>query len=112
MVTSASALSRVCFKVLGRRRRNHEKPHRKRPCRLGWSRPLRSNSWPSVSVPSSSLARASDHPPTVISPPPSFPLFIVGRRLIKRCDKEQKQDGEELRKKDHDGYPSRECCCC
>src|SRR5262249_52567704 len=73
---------------------------------------LRSSSWPSVNVPSSSLARASDHPLAVISPPPSFPLFIVGRILIKRCDKEQKQDGEELRKKDHDGYPSRECCCC
>jgi hypothetical protein len=40
MVTSASALSCVCFKVLGRRRRNHEKPHRKRPCGWGWTSPL------------------------------------------------------------------------
>ena len=38
---------------------------------------------------------------------PLLGLIRVRHVLIKRCDKEQKQDGEELRKKDHDGYPSR-----
>jgi hypothetical protein len=36
-----------------------------------------------------------------------FALVRVRHGLIKRCDKEQKQDGEEFRNKDHDGYPSR-----
>src|SRR6516225_10818807 len=50
-VTSASALSCVCFKVLGRRRRNHEKPHRKRPC--GWGGDLL---WPEVECVEEELA--------------------------------------------------------
>src|SRR5262249_57510089 len=57
MVTSASAPILRCFKVLGRRRRNHEKADGKRPSGWGEVANLPGSSWPSVNSPSFKLAK-------------------------------------------------------